>query len=206
MLNTIRKLRSGEKQLIVCIGDSITEQNYHVHDRLNYVGRLSEKLIETFGRIQFVFNTGMSGGTTGSVLARLEQDALRFKPNLVMVMLGINDAAQGADNIPQFRKNYGFIIDSVKGAGSEILLLTQNYVDFDSEPAADVRRSYPGYVKAIREIAVVCRAPLCDIHRKWKDSIDEDPNLHSYLMNDGLHPNENGHRFVAEVLFEFLQI
>ena len=206
MLETIERLRRGEKSLIVCIGDSITEQNYHIHGYLNYVGLFSEKLINTFGRKQFVFNTGMSGGTTTSVLARLEQDALRFKPDLITVMLGINDAKGGEENVPQFNRQMLAIIEAIRNNRSEMLLLTQNYVDFESESAADVRRSYPHYVKAIRAIAASHQVPLCDIHRKWKDSIENNYSLHLKLMNDGLHPNEHGHQFIADTLFEYLGI
>ncbi|MDF2671092.1 MAG: lipase/acylhydrolase, partial [Paenibacillus sp.] len=110
MLNTINKLRKGEKVLIVCTGDSITEQNYHLHGQLNYVGQLSEKLINTFGRKSFVFNTGLSGESTWGAIPRLQQDVLRFQPDLVTFMYGINDSKMGTDGILEFKNNLTYVI------------------------------------------------------------------------------------------------
>ena len=61
MLKTIEKLDRGEHVLIVCMGDSITEQNYHLRGRLNYVGRLAETLMEKYGRKSLVLTRGRAG-------------------------------------------------------------------------------------------------------------------------------------------------
>jgi lysophospholipase L1-like esterase len=92
MLHTIQSVKEGNQVLIVCMGDSITEQNSHCHQHLNYVGLFAEQLLQTFGRRTFVFNTGLSGEMTGQAIERLHLDALRHKPDLLTLMYGINDS------------------------------------------------------------------------------------------------------------------
>ncbi|MDF2659477.1 MAG: lipase/acylhydrolase [Paenibacillus sp.] len=207
MLNTMNKLRKREKVLIVCTGDSITEQNYHVHGHLNYAGQLSEKLIDTFGRTSFVFNTGVSGQSTWGAVPRLHQDVLRFQPDLVTFMYGINDSKMGKDGIPDFKRNLESCVEAVREAGSEIVLLTQNVIVLDTNEEAVVQRqSYPEYVTAIREVAALLQVPLCDIYSKWSSLMEADPQAHSRMMDDTLHPNEQGHRFMARTLFDYLEL
>lgn len=204
MLRTMQKLAGGGKALIVCIGDSITEQNRHTRGTLNYVGRLHEKLIETYGRNMFVFNTGISGQSAAYMLDRLESDALRFRPDLVTVMTGMNDAALGAANIPAFRQQLLSIVGAIRGSGGEALLLTQNAIDPEASEKARLRSSYPQYIDAIRGVAASARVPLCDICKEWERQIGNRSAEHLQMMSDAIHPNERGHRFMARVLFDFL--
>ncbi|MBP1993959.1 SGNH/GDSL hydrolase family protein [Paenibacillus eucommiae] len=203
MLQIIEKLRNGQRSLIVCMGDSITEQNFHLHSHINYVGHFSEKLINTFGRNQFIINTGVSGDTTWGAVARLERDALRFKPDLVTLMFGMNDSARGMDELPVFKQNLESLIASIRESGSEVLLLTQNILKFEIKDNAS-RASYPYYAEAIREVAATTGAPLCDIYQKWEATAKEINYKHWMMMDDEIHPNEHGHQFMANILFEFL--
>lgn len=207
MLKTIEKLKKGDNVFIVCLGDSITEQNYHVHGKLNYVGQLWEKLLNTFGRNCFVLNVGVSGDTTDGMLDRLERDVLRFKPDMVTFMAGINDSANGREGLAKFESNLETIVEKISASGSEVLLLTQNPLCYDvREDAVMKRTSYPDYIEVIRKLAKEKNIPLCDINEKWKDHVQGVFNTHLTFMNDGLHPNEYGQGLIAEFLFDYLGI
>ncbi|MBP1995150.1 SGNH/GDSL hydrolase family protein [Paenibacillus eucommiae] len=203
----LEKLANGEHALTVCIGDSITEQNYHLHGRLNYVGQLTERLMEVYYRKSRVINAGTSSDTTWGVLERLERDALRFQPDLVIVMLGINDSMQGEERIPEFKSNLESIIRNIKESGSDVLLLTQNMLDFNiNEAAVVMRASYPVYIHALREVAAAEEAPLCDIYQKWGEYVGGNSNMHLMLMNDSIHPNERGHALMVQAVYDYLGI
>lgn len=206
MLNTIARLSQGERQLIVCIGDSITEQNYHLDGKLNYVGQFSEKLLDTFGRKHLLLNAGVSGDTTWGIVERLERDALRFKPDLLLLMIGLNDSTRGAEQVPAFRSNLRTIINRTREARCELLLLTQNGISFEQHDNVERRNSYPAYVAALRETAAELNVPLCDMYRAWEEEIARNPNNHWRFMDDGIHPNERGHAFMAQTLYAFLGI
>lgn len=205
-LRTIEKLEQGEKAFIVCAGDSITEQNYHTHGKLNYVGQLTERLMERYNRHTLVLNSGISGNTTQHLLARLESDVIRFKPDLVTVMLGVNDSTWCEAGLPEFEKNLREIIRKITSAGSELLLLTQNPIDFQIESNSTRLGRYPLYVDTVRSVASDLHLPLCDIYSEWQTYAAAVRAGHWTLMNDPVHPNEYGQTFIAETLFKFLGV
>jgi len=201
------KLQNGERAFIVCIGDSITEQNYHLEGRLNYVGLLTERLMELYNRKSSVLNAGKSGDTAQGILNRLEEDALRFRPDLVTVMVGINDAVLGRDGIDPFKLNLELLVKRIAASGSEVLLLTQNGVDFHvREQSVLLRTAYPSYAAAIQEIAVRSNIPLCNIYERWGEYVQGQTNNHLMLMHDSIHPGARGHAFIAAQLYHYLGI
>ncbi len=205
MLKTLEKLSKGKHAFIVCIGDSITEQNIHLQGKLNYVGQFTERLMELYKRNSIVLNAGISGDTTWGVLNRLERDVLSFKPDLVTVMLGINDCHKGLEFLPEFKDNLRSIVSQIMHSGSEVLLLTQNMLDYNIiESSVTARVSYPDYIIAIREVAEATQTPLCDIYQKWGEYIKGDSNNHLMLMDDSIHPNERGHIFMANAIYDYL--
>lgn len=208
MLKTIERLKNGEKAFIICMGDSITEQNSHTNGRLNYVGLLHTRLIEEYGRNLLLLNSGISGNTSSDLIKRIDEDVFRFSPDLVTVMVGINDAKHGIGGINEFQDNIKSIVRQTAQNNCELLLLTQNPLNFlMSDNNIIKRESYPEYIAAIRDIADKEKIPLCDINQKWEDYIKgEMENKYWHMMNDGLHPNEYGHEFMAEVLFEYFKI
>lgn len=205
MLKALEKLSKGEHAFIVCIGDSITEQNIHLNGKLNYVGQLTERLMDRYNRKSLVLNAGISGDTTWGVLERLERDVLNFKPDLVTVMLGINDCRKGLEFLSEFKSNLQTIINRIRESGGEVLLCTQNMLDYQMiEPNITSRIHYPAYIAAIREVAEADRVALCDIYQKWGEHTKGAMNAHLKMLNDSAHPNECGHTFIAKVLFDYL--
>lgn len=72
---------------------------------------------------------------------------------------------------------------------------------------SDVASKYTTYSQYITELRAISRnlhVPICDIYEGWETLVD--PGKHSMLMNDTLHPNEIGHRVIAELLFRALDI
>lgn len=206
-MKAMKKLEGGERAFVVCIGDSITEQNYHLHGKLNYVGQLTERLMELYSRSSLVLNAGISGDTTTGLLARLERDALRFKPDLVTVMVGINDSAEGRTSLELFKRNLEQIVGQIAAAGSEALLLTQNTIDYNViESAVTIRKNYPEFVHVIREVAAATGTPLCDIYAVWDNAFAGKTNDYLMRMDDSIHPNARGHELMASVLFDYLGI
>jgi len=206
-LRVLDQLQRGERAFIVCIGDSITEQNYHLKGKLNYVGLLAERLMERYNRKSYVFNVGKSGDTSQGILDRLDEDALRFGADLITVMIGINDSVQGEAGIAPFKVNLEQIITRIIASGSEVLLLTQNALDYNiHEQAVLARTAYPEYAAAVQEVAAATDTPLCDIYSHWREYVQGSTNSHLMLMNDSIHPGAQGHAFIAGQIYHYLNI
>src|SRR4051812_6499285 len=103
MKQTLQKLASGEKVTVVALGDSNTELTWHTAGRLNWVGLLQEALMEKQGRNRaLVINAGCAGNSAQAAEARLEQDVFRFRPDLLVVSLGMIDALGGLAGLGDF--------------------------------------------------------------------------------------------------------
>ncbi len=80
-------LRKERKQTILCVGESTTVME-------NYPRRMEEILNRWAGEEIFsVVNRGVVSITTQRILARIEDDLENYRPDIVVVMMGINDPA-----------------------------------------------------------------------------------------------------------------
>ncbi len=139
-------LKNGDH---VCFyGDSITEQRYYAVDVETYVRTRFPNL-----RVRFVDcgvgGDRVSGGWAGPIDLRLKRDVFPFKPNVVTIMLGMNDAGYQPFNQHLFniyRRGYAHIISMLKKhlPGVRIVLIEPSpYDDITEKP------HYPGGYNAV---------------------------------------------------------
>ena len=81
---------------IVFFGDSVTDCNRVYDDPTNlgegYVKYTTESLTNNFDDIDFEFiNRGISGNRTCDLLARLDNDVIAHQPDIMTILIGIND-------------------------------------------------------------------------------------------------------------------
>lgn len=125
-----------------------------------------------------ITNLGNSGDTTEDVLGRIEA-INKYDPDIVIVLVGGNDVLSGVSDDQIFR-NLGRIIDEVRKAGAEPLLL-------------GLENNLPGKKYVERYDTLVREKKVAFI-----------PNILSGVfgngkyMSDALHPNEVGYEIVAE--------
>lgn len=100
---------------IVFIGDSITDCERDRSDETSlgngYVKILADKLRPIYPDMDIeLVNKGISGNEVCDVLARVENDVIALKPDLAVVMIGINNVNH------QFK--YGKNIDSFSSSAT----------------------------------------------------------------------------------------
>jgi len=177
------------KSKIVCIGDSLTE-GFGIEKYYRWSDLLSHDMnIE-------IINSGISGDTTGGMLARFQSMVINKKPSYVIIMGGTNDLS--------LNLSYELII-------SNILAMTRHarynqIVSIIGIPT----RMYPMDSLANESIFLdptSLRDRLEIFRNKLKRFANEDgllfidfsvnrtPNL---FLEDGLHPNEAGHKVMME--------
>ena len=169
---------------------------------MNYVGIIAEKIPNAC-----IINAGVSGDTTDGFIKRFEEDVERFKPDLVTVMFGINDAKKGEKYLSEFENNLYLITKLIKKTGSEILMLTQNPIMLNvDDEMINIRASYVEYSKCIRDFVKQNGIPFFDIFLSWQKHVQANPYKALGLMNDPIHPNERGQKFIAETLLKYLRL
>ena len=61
------------------------------------------------------------------------------------------------------------------------------------------------YVNAIKQVAKAFDIVVIDAHNEWAINPLIDEQRTAYFSADAIHPNDNGHRFIAERFVEFFE-
>ncbi len=201
----IKALLAGKRALTwVFTGDSITHGALHTLGWRSYPEHFAERVRWELRRMRdVVINTGISGDRTGGLLADLDWRVLRFKPDVVSVMLGMNDCSLGKAGRETFRKNLKAIVEKAQAAGAIPLLHTPNTVYVKN---AGGRSDLPAYADIVRELAEGAKLALVDHWRHWSKVKAKQEDLLAWLEDRSIHPNVHGHRAFAHLIFKELGI
>ncbi len=195
-------------------GDSITQGAVHTKGWRDYTQLFKERLYEIERKEDVVINTAISGFNIRRMNTRFDERIGRFRPDVLILMLGTNDAVSGSENVKPFSAQYMEVIQKARRAGISLIVIqtTVPVVPLDSKRVAGLNPStqtsdmqrlesrlnfLPAYVEATRSVASNEKIPLIDHWAAWPGPIPEQ----LILMNDAIHPNEYGHRLMAETLF-----
>ncbi len=74
-----------------------------------------------------VINTAAPGETADDLLEDVEWRSLRFRPDVVVLMLGIDDATAGPDNCDQFRDRVLRLVECIRSDGGLPVLHTAGF-------------------------------------------------------------------------------
>lgn len=157
---------------IIAFGDSLTA-GYGAQRGEDYPSRLSALIGGP------VINAGVSGDTTQSALARLDNDVLARDPRIVIVGLGGNDFLGGVP-IATTEANLREIVRKIENAGAMVVLLGFRFPSL----TADYESMYERVAKdeGCLLVARILRGILND----------------SSMKSDAIHPNARGYALMAE--------
>ena len=173
---------------IVVLGDSISA-GYGIEVSEGWVALLQQKLDATGGDY-VVHNASISGDTTAGGLARLDQ-ALTYKPTVVIVELGANDGLRGLPPV-EIKRNLAEIIQRAQQADAKVLLLSMKI------PPNYGKRYVDLFYAIYPQLATELRLPYVPF-------IMEDVALSKDMMQlDGLHPNAKGQPVIADKVWQQL--
>ena len=179
---------AAEERVIVAFGDSLTA-GLGVDAAQTYPARLGERL-KREGYDYRVINAGVSGDTTAGGLRRVDW-ALRLKPEIVIVELGVNDALRG-QKLTAVRANLDQLVSRFQAAGARVLVagmrLPPNYGERYAE---DFHRLYG-------DVARARNAPLMPF---FLDGVGAVAHLN---QADGIHPTAEGYAIVVDRLWPHL--
>jgi lysophospholipase L1-like esterase len=198
----------------VCFyGDSITEQRFYGVD------------VQTFTRTRFpdlkvkFVNSGVggdrvTGGWAGPIDLRLKRDVFPFKPNVVTIMLGMNDAEYRPFDqqvFATYTNGYEHIIQSLQKnlPGVRIILIQPTpYDDVTEAPKFSggynaVLLRYSAFVRQLADehhlMCVDFMTPLLDVMKKAQA---ENPKLAHDVIPGRVHPSALGELVMAQALLQ----
>lgn len=153
-----------------------------------------------------VFNLGIDGGTSETILKRFESEAHARHASMLIFQTGGNDASMrsigGQNEVPidTFKKNIEIIIEKAKKITDKIIFLDlKNCDESKTMPVYWDNIYYSNenilkYSKIMEEVCSAKQVLFLDIRPLDNDEFD-----------DGLHPNAAGHEKIFKQVKDFLQ-
>ncbi len=145
-----------EGDIWVMAGDSITAQ--HLHS--NYFEAFC---YARYPKMKFAFrNSGVGGHTIPNTLARFDYDIAAWKPTVVSVELGMNDA--GGTKADAFAKNMATMIERIRKSGARPVILTASPVNDGtvSTKLAGRNLTLDEYATALKVLSEKEKIPFAD--------------------------------------------
>lgn len=195
---------------IVFQGDSITDagrdkRNYHNMGN-GYPKYAAALIAEAFPDTEFEFiNQGISGNRTDQLFDRLYPDAIAFEPDIISILIGINDIwhRHGAGRIEttdeQVATNYRAILERLKKqTNAKIVMLSPFLLDNEEKEAwrPELERLLP----IIRSLADEFADVYIPLDKLFEEALKTQPEP-QYYSADGVHPNANGAEFIGKHYF-----
>lgn len=165
-----------------------------------------------------VFNLGVSGDSSDKILRRIEHETIartwEGQLPVVVVQIGLNDSSfretVHENNLMvaynQYAANLHMIARALSPLYSSLIFVGASAVDESmTRPWSDsgrhwLNQSIHRYELSMRDVAAELEIPFIPLFERFKEALD---NGHNFL-SDGLHPNEDGHQFIADIVLPAL--
>lgn len=192
-------------------GDSITDMGRDREDihslGWGYPRYAAPEIRKLFEDVEFEFiDKGISGNQTKDLVERLDDDFIQLKPDIVSILIGINDVWHHAGerdwlSDEQFEKNYRTVLEALKNkTDAKIMMIEPFLIPVDDKLffREDLYRKIEVVRKLAREYADVY-LPLDGLLQSA--FIKDEPTSYA---EDGVHPTEKGARFIAGLYAEYI--
>ncbi|MBQ8173961.1 MAG: SGNH/GDSL hydrolase family protein [Clostridia bacterium] len=190
-------------------GDSITDagrdkRNYHDMGS-GYPRYVAEQLADMFPEVKFEFiNQGISGNRTCQLFDRLYRDAISFEPDMISVLIGVNDiwhryAEERIETFDeQIETNYRAILTRLrKQTNAKIVILAPYLLDCDK--VDHMREELVSVLNIVRKLADEFADAYIPLDLLFEEAMETQPEP-LYYSGDGVHPNKNGAAFIGRHL------
>jgi lysophospholipase L1-like esterase len=204
-------LKNGDR--VVFYGDSITDQRLYTTFTEVYVVTRFPKLDVAFIHSGWGGDR-VGGGGGGPIDRRLKRDVFAYKPTVMTVMLGMNDASYRAFDqkiFDTYEKGYEHIVASVKEhvPGIRMTLIVPSPFD-DVTRKPNFEGGYNAvllrYGEFVRELAKKNGLDVADLNTSvveaTKKAFESDPMGAPKLNPDRVHPGPSGQLLMAAALLK----
>ena len=180
-------------------GDSITDGNRgrsadpnHILGH-GYVFIIAARHGAAFPNLKLDFvNRGISGNTVLELAQRWQQDTLDLKPDVLSILIGVNDHGRGIP-LDQYEQVYEKLITEARAANPKLkLVLGEPFV----KPAGKIDENLRKRQEIVARLAQKHGAALVHFQRVFDEATKRAPA--DYWIWDNVHPTYRGHQLMAE--------
>lgn len=205
---------------VYAFGDSITYGAWDIKDSgwasllRKYFDDKAEKDPQFYG---LVYNLGIPGETTEGLVKRFKPETeARFRKGEEYIFLfafGANDSAlilskgEFKVSVEDYIRNLDTVLEDAKTYSTKLVLLNTTPVvekvtaHVESKDKSRLNEYVERYNMALDELARRHNVPVLDVY-----SVFRQHDLESLFCEDGLHPNETGHRIIFDLVTKQLDL
>lgn len=193
-------------------GDSITDAGRSFQDPhllgYGYVPVAADLLQKAYPQVDFEFvNLGISGNKTADLVNRLEKDFVDIQPDIVSVLIGINDVWHHAEDrswIPDavFEENYRKVLTAIRQKTNAKIMIMEPFL-IPVEDKLFFREDLYKKIEICRKLA----REFADVYLPTDGLlcaafIGDEPT--SYAA-DGVHPTDKGAEFIGGLYCQYMK-
>lgn len=198
------------KKRILFIGDSITDAGRSrtfdgdLGDGFPFL--IAAELYQRYPKADLtVLNRGIYGDNLAQLKNRWDEDCLELNPDLVTILIGINDVWQSFENskVPSqeelniFEKNYRYLLKSLALRTDAKVILMEPFVLAYPKDRKEWRQQLDPRIQIVRHLAKEYHATLIPLDGLLNaKGIEDDYEI--YTGDDGIHPTLTGHAVIAK--------
>lgn len=182
----------NKSKTILCFGDSITA-GYGLDDSNDAYPALLQQKIDSLGLNYTVINSGVSGETTAGGRSRIDW-VIKQKVDLFLLELGANDGLRGVA-LTETRANLQAIIDVVKEKSPQTTIILAG-MELPPNMGQDYTTEFRQLYADLAEKNDLEFIPFI---------LKDVGGIASLNQGDGIHPNVEGHKILANTVWETLE-
>ncbi len=173
---------------LVFLGDSLTEGYGVAQDRA--FPQLIQQKFKSLNSAWIMHASGSSGSTSASTLSRLKWLA-KDHPDVVFILMGSNDGLRGL-KVEETEKN---LAEALKWAKQEKIKIILGQLHVPPNYGKDYSKRFAAIFPRLAKKYNVALAPFL---------LDQVAGVSDLNQADGIHPNEKGHKIIADKIYNFL--
>lgn len=190
-------------------GDSVTDagrKRDEFYDLgIGYAKYASELIREAYPDAELEFiNRGIGGNRTAELLNRWDEDAVDLKPDVISILVGINDTWRYYETgevttHEAFEKNYRTLLERIKNETAAKLIMLEQFLLPDSDKE-HFRDDIEPKIRITRKLAREYADVFVPLDGLFAAACVREPS--NVFTSDGVHPIEKGKRLIAKHYFE----
>ncbi len=156
------------------------------------------------------YNRGVGGDMVGDLAARWEDDCLAFEPDVLSILVGVNDFWYASldhyeEAAERYEQKYRSLLDRTRAALPDATLLVGEPFAVSGGSAVDEEWSlyFDRFQTAARRVAEDYEAAWIPYQSVFDEALEDAPGPH--WAEDGVHPTPAGHYRMARTWLDAFQ-
>ena len=192
-------------------GDSITDAGRDKRNYYNlgngYPKYAAELIKKEFPDAEFI-DLGISGNRSGQLFDRSSADLINIQPDVVSILIGINDIWHRFSGTPvpttdeQFELNYRCLLQEIRKRTSAKIMMICPFL-LDAEKSQHLREGLDRIIPIVEKLAAEFADVYMPLDAIMTEAMKTQPEP-LYFSGDGVHPNANGAAYIGEKYAEYI--